>query len=494
MLDRFKNLGGHGRLGRSGCPIGSGETGQISLFWVAQESSAAVGCPIAFQQAAEFDFLPEGGADQGEEPGEAVRPPAQKDAKAQQHIGEQGGPDLPADGVGTVAEEVRQVEGLFEFLEEALDAPAAAVEIGDGLGTPLQIIGQENHFAEFAVHLDPGRDAAQFDRISFLGLAGEGDEVVTQNVAALSLLKFAGDPGLEVILGAGDPEDFAHGKVGEMGEVQISPVEEDDFTRLNIGAQLAGAAVVMFGGGVQDDAAWQEGLEVEAEMAFGGGFAPTMFGPVQRAGHQLNGGRVHDLDEPLETEGKTRTVVAAEGRLDRLQMFHHRPEKFFSHDRITGAVGVRERVLGRRCGPPQGRQRSGVQAQSVAHVVEAETVRDLGVEQADDVTPRTKRPGVFVHAGLPGQLRHQVRWNEVAKLAQQRKLAGRWLTLRFVFHPCLVAGFKSVGQLFYFPNPLTLRAGNDISSLKSADLLSHSFHYILPHSQSNSDPCQSARN
>ena len=301
-----------------------------------------------------------------------MRPPPEEDAEAQRHIGQQGGPDLPADGVGVVAEEVGELKGLFEFFEEALDAPAAAVKIGDGLGAPFHIVGEENHFAEFAVHLDPGGDAAQFDGVNLLDLAGQSDEVIPQNVSVCSRMKFADDATLEFVLGAGEPEDAAHGEVGEMGEIEIGLVEEDDFTRLNIGAKLARAAIVVFGRGIQDDAAREEGLEVEAKMAFGGRLAAAMFGPVQGAGHELNGGRIHHMDEPLETEGKARTVLAAEGGLDGLQMFHHRPEKFFSHLRIPGAVGVRERVLGRGRGTPQCRQRAGVQPQGVAHVVESE--------------------------------------------------------------------------------------------------------------------------
>lgn len=54
-----------------------------------------------------------------------------------------------------------------------------------------------------------------------------------------------------------------------------------------------------------------------------------------------------------------------------------------------------------------------------------------------DLDRRTEGAGVIFHAGLAGQTRHQMRWNEVAKLAQQSELAGRWL-VDFIFHalPC----------------------------------------------------------
>ena len=86
-------------------------------------------------------------------------------------------------------------------------------------------------------------------------------------------------------------------------------------------------------------------------------------------------------------------------------------------------------LAGRRRGSAQGREWAGVQAQRVG---------ELGVEQADDMTSRAEGAGLLFDTGLTGQLRHQVRRNEVAKLAQQRKLAGRWLVSSLIFHapPC----------------------------------------------------------
>ena len=134
MKNRFKNLSGRSRFEWCGCPTASGEAGQIGLFGLAEEATAAFGCPTAFQEAAQIQFLPEGRADQGEEAGETVAPPPQPSAEAQQHVGQQGCPDLPAHGVGVVTQEIGQLQGLFEFLEEGFDAPTAAIEIGDGLG------------------------------------------------------------------------------------------------------------------------------------------------------------------------------------------------------------------------------------------------------------------------------------------------------------------------------------------------------------------------
>ena len=77
--------------------------------------------------------------------------------------------------------------------------------------------------------------------------------------------------------------------------------------------------------------------------------------------------------------------------------------------------------------PANRRQGTRVQPQRIAHVVESQGVGQLGVEQADHMAPRPKRPGLGVYPGVPGQLRHEMSGNEIAELMQQRKIAARWL-------------------------------------------------------------------
>jgi len=138
-----------------------------------------------------------------------------------------------------------------------------------------------------------------------------------------SLLNFADDPALQVVLGAGDPEDAALRQIRQMIKIHISLVEDDDFTRLNTGAKLTRPDTVMPGGVVHDGAAGQKTLEIEPDMAFGGGLAAAMFGAVQRTGHQLDGGRIHDVYEPFfETEGETWRAVAAKSGLQGLHYWN----------------------------------------------------------------------------------------------------------------------------------------------------------------------------
>ena len=66
------------------------------------------GCPTAFQEAAQVRFLPQGRADRCEEAREAMIPYSQPGAEAQQYVGQQRRPELPAHGALVVAEKVGQ--------------------------------------------------------------------------------------------------------------------------------------------------------------------------------------------------------------------------------------------------------------------------------------------------------------------------------------------------------------------------------------------------
>lgn len=216
-----------------------------------RNATNAAGCPTAFQQAAPIPSLPDRRSQVGKEPGEAVAPLAQECTQAQQQIHQQRGPHLPAHGVSVVAQEVGQLERLFELLEEHLDAPAAAIEVGAGLGAPSQVVGEEHHFAQFTINLDLRHDPAQFDGISFLGVqTGQLDQIVAQDLTLGTVLKLAHDPALEVGLGAGAPEDFAHGEVGQLGKVHVGLVEDDNLHGLHAGAEFMRPQTFVFASGV----------------------------------------------------------------------------------------------------------------------------------------------------------------------------------------------------------------------------------------------------
>jgi len=78
-------------------------------------------CPIECQSLSEVEPVPDYGSYHGEDAREAVWPLGAPSLEAQQHIHQQSRPELPADGLLGVAEEVADLQGLFDLFEEDLD-------------------------------------------------------------------------------------------------------------------------------------------------------------------------------------------------------------------------------------------------------------------------------------------------------------------------------------------------------------------------------------
>jgi hypothetical protein len=86
--------------------------------------------------------------------------------------------------------------------------------------------------------------------------------------------------------------------------------------------------------------------------------------------------------------------------------------------------------------------------------VEDEVVLGAG----DHMTPRRIGSRLAFHSGLPRELAHQERWNQVANLVQDAELTLAWTGGRLgsgmsIFHPLLVEPFRLRPKLF-LPQPV----------------------------------------
>jgi hypothetical protein len=413
------------------------------------EAEAARCCPIGLQEACQIPSTPEGAPQQGEKPGEAMTPVMQERLETKEHIDQQGCPYLPAHGIGAVAQEISQLQGLLDLLEEGFDGPAAAVEVGDAGGAPLQVVGEEDQFLFTSVDFDQCGDAAhQFGVMVKGGCMAQGNDLVAQD--ATNGRQGVNHLADHVILGAGDPEDATLEKIEEMSEVQISLVEYDNLTGTNAGAEFAGAFGVVLPRRVDDGEAGQKAVEVEPQMALGGRFAPPVLGPVHTGGDQCNRGGIDHMNDAPETPGDSLAAFAAgKAGLESLQMAERRPENPFRQTGVPLLVGVREIIAAWRRRGTEGNQQTAVQTQPVADVVEPDGVRELRVDQADEVAPGAEGARFPVHTGFLRQFRNQMRWNQIANLPQDRKLTAAWNGC--FFHPCRVAGQTGFSKPFSLP-------------------------------------------
>lgn len=94
-----------------------GETGQVSLLRLGTHSISGSCCPIEVCQIEKPEAVPEHAAHERKQPGEAVRPLADKGNVSEQNEQQQGGPQLPTDGLLGMPEKIADLEGLLDLLE-----------------------------------------------------------------------------------------------------------------------------------------------------------------------------------------------------------------------------------------------------------------------------------------------------------------------------------------------------------------------------------------
>jgi len=131
----------------------------------------------------ELDFLEEADAEDLQDCVEIAFDAQSLLRDGNQHVDGDGDPDLRAHGVGASAVERLDAEVLLDPLEEDLDLPARAVQLGDGQGREVEVIGQKG--------VAPSRlgilvaDPAELLRIVLGGgLDGEDDGLVADESRA----------------------------------------------------------------------------------------------------------------------------------------------------------------------------------------------------------------------------------------------------------------------------------------------------------------------
>ena len=229
----MQNKGKTVEMGRC-CPTElGGETRQVSLLRLGTHSVSDSCCPIEVRQIEKSEAVPEHAAHEREQTGEAVRPLADEGDVSEQNEQQQGGPQLPTDGMFGMAEKIADLEGLLDLLEKHLDAPAAAVEVADTGRGPEHVVGEENHDDPLAVDFHLGFDPAQPAEILPTGGGNlQGDLVITQDTSLRLALALAANMAAQVVFGTRDPENAAFAQMEKIGKMHVSLVENRDLSGL----------------------------------------------------------------------------------------------------------------------------------------------------------------------------------------------------------------------------------------------------------------------
>src|SRR6201987_4735198 len=202
-------------------------------------------CPTENQQIPQINFSPERGSYQREEPGERVVPAAHHTQKTHQYVAQQCRPDLPADRVGAVAQEIAQLQALLDLFKEHFDLPAPAIQISHTGGAPLEVVSQKLHLALLAVNLhQSSHPAHRFGIIGTGVFVFEHHKLVAQDAFICCLGQFFDHPKTERLLAAGHPKHPIAIEHTQVDEINVGAIKDNDLARFDSGADFRGAYTV----------------------------------------------------------------------------------------------------------------------------------------------------------------------------------------------------------------------------------------------------------
>ena len=306
-------------------------------------------------------------------------------------------PDLPLDRVLAVSDEVVNLAGLLELLEERLDPPPVAVDLRDCAGRPLEVVREEHHRLHLPLYLDHSRDAAE----GSLVLAGRGlllghDDLVSENLRRLPssrrhwIHELFHDLHLHVALLPGDEPDAARVKAVHEAEVGVGPVGDRDVPRLEMRGQLGGAYGIVVRGVLHDGEGGKPVAEVERQVELCGRLLAPVPRPVEAVHGELDRGRVHGEHRGPDPEAVPLVRPVPELRGDPREVAVHLPVEILRHRGRAHRVRVGERVAPRH-GHAHRRPERLVRLRDVADGVERLGLRHLAVEHRRDVALRGER-------------------------------------------------------------------------------------------------------
>ena len=404
------------------------ESLQIQGFGDLHHADSTTCCPIraeGFEQFHNVAPQPRARPHHAREPREAVLPSRDVAEVAQEHVHQEPRPDLPLDRVLVVADEVADLAGLLELLEERLDPPPRPVQLRDRPSAPLHVVREEGHLEHLAVVLHLRCDAAEDAAVAGVRLRrprhGRLHDLVLQDahprlgpLPGLGLLDRTrrDDLQLDVPLPPHDVEHAAHCKRTQELEVGVRPVRDEDVPAFQVRRRRLRAHGVVVRRLLHDGEGRKPVAEVEVHVELRGGLLPPVPRPVEAVGRQLYSGRVECVyGALLEAREKAPVLARRELRAQSLEVVEHPPEHELGHLRVAPAVGVRERVAVRNLRPAhppplalEGRRR-------VAHAVQGLRPRELLVDQRQKMAPRGERPREYL--GLRGRFEYDLRGDQL---------------------------------------------------------------------------------
>jgi len=260
--------------------------------------------------------------------GEVVQP-------LEEQQGDQGCPNLDAQGIFAGPDEGLHLEVLLERLEEQLYLPAVLVNGADGRGPEGQVVGEQHDLA-LILHV-PGNDTAQLAGALRLGVdSGETDDLVGEDVASQRRPQLLDNLVDSVPFHSGHEKDALFCPLGEEAVVSVSPIHGHD--RAGRQPQQPGRLDVVSLGGSDGDEGWHIVVMIQDDMRLDASLGSAELCPREKGQAERDGCRVEGEQLVLETKFR----LAGSKITMRSEVLEGRPEEVLIEGGGPVLIGIGE--------------------------------------------------------------------------------------------------------------------------------------------------------
>jgi len=365
----------------------------------------------------------------------------------QQEHGDQGCPNLDAQGVFADAHETFNLEVLLEGFEEEFDLPAGTIDFGQRCSAKVQMVGQQDDRA--LVFFVPHHDASQGMRAFGWGVdAGKPDDFVGQDVAVLRDRPPLDDLVDGVFFHAGDEEDSLGNPRGKLLVMVVGAVHDDDGAR-GQAQQMQNFRIVSFGFRNQNEGGHVV-VVVQEDMGFDAALGAPELRPWKQAQTQGHRGRIQREQFILEPE-----LVLARAKPSLVaKPLHKRPEQFLEQCGGAVCVGIGQGGFVRGVLDAHMDELAHAAGQAVADFAQRVGVRELAEQHANELRPTGEPTRVTFACVLLDDARKFGSGNLFKKLTKQTGGLYHRTTLhvgvvnRFLRYPILQRRGRVVNSIF----------------------------------------------
>ena len=244
-------------------------------------------------------------AQQCDQVGERPVDPTSELQQLEQEHGDECRPNLNPHRVGRGSDEGLDAQVLFDGLEEQLDLPALAIDLGDGFRGEVEAVGQQFHL--LALLLDPHRHPSEWRVDPAAGVEVEELALgIPKDFSARLDGEFLMARPERVLLEPGDESHALAGPPVEHAIVVVAAVHDDDRT--------LGQLELLGDGDIRDPALGDHGegrqvsVVVEQQVKLGRALGSAELRPIEHARTEFDDGAVQRVELALESELLPRSV------------------------------------------------------------------------------------------------------------------------------------------------------------------------------------------